>query len=882
MGKSTLAIKICKCWAEGELLQEYDAVILLTLRDPEIQAAQSIKDLLLISDKKLRDEIYKAIVEGSGERVCFMLEGFDELPEQLRVASVFSTLTEKLSKCTLVYTSRPEACDRLRQFAVNQIEICGFKEDQVDEYIENAFLKVESGEEKATKLLSQVKSNPLIRSILYAPINVAIICHLFLLTLQLPNTLTQLYTKLCLHLILCHTKQLSNVNAAAEHLDNFDHLPMETSEQFLKLCSIAYRGRLDNKIIFSSHDIEGYGIDASKMSGLGLLLTAPSTSVHGREKSYNFVHLMLQEFCAAFYVSKLPILEQIECFNKFKFNESFKMIWRFYSGITSLGNKDILYHMLPSKLALVYSQYRGRRTVELLHCIYEAQNCDVCQLVGRHLGGEIFLLACELDMISGTTVGYLLEHYRGELKRVNCRGCAIDEDVFTILINALLSCCGKYSSCLQLDFWDTEIPCSLVASLLSSNIQIRKLDMGIHDDHVYIDTTLFDALRHNTTLAELSLNGIGLSHGDMESLGEALSSNNTLSVLDISCNHIGCDGCQHLANVRGTALRELIICDCDIGDDGADHIGEMLSYNNSITSVDLDDNCIRDDGVKKLVKHLRLNKSLRRIDLSRNGITNIGAEHLANLFTNNSCAINDINLDGNALDDEGVEVILQSIPVTVDCIGLGNILTASCNSSLCTTLRKLMSIRFTPPDDCHDISNSVADTTVLEQLYLSDGSDTANKAMVRGIGRNNSIKVLHFTGGCLCQDTVLGVAEFIKVSKTIVEFGLTCENISNSDCLLIADALAVNTSVKKVMISLVQFDNSQALQFIKQLKHNNTLELLVLHDVDEAAKDDDKINRDIEVLVEEINDIRHRNGVTTLLQVCTRMCCNYYHMKQVK
>ena len=31
MGKSTLAIEICKCWADGELLEEYDAVILLPL-----------------------------------------------------------------------------------------------------------------------------------------------------------------------------------------------------------------------------------------------------------------------------------------------------------------------------------------------------------------------------------------------------------------------------------------------------------------------------------------------------------------------------------------------------------------------------------------------------------------------------------------------------------------------------------------------------------------------------------------------------------------------------------------------------------------------------------------------------------------------------------
>ena len=68
MGKSTLAIKICKCWADGELLEEYDAVILLPLRDPEIQAAKTLKDLLLILDDKLRECVYKEINKNKWRR----------------------------------------------------------------------------------------------------------------------------------------------------------------------------------------------------------------------------------------------------------------------------------------------------------------------------------------------------------------------------------------------------------------------------------------------------------------------------------------------------------------------------------------------------------------------------------------------------------------------------------------------------------------------------------------------------------------------------------------------------------------------------------------------------------------------------------------------
>ena len=362
MGKSTLAIKICKSWANGELLEEYDAVILLPLRDPEIQAASKIGDLLLVENKNEREALYDEITVSQGDKICFILEGYDELPEQLRKAPVFAKLKEKLPKCTLIYTSRPEACNQLQHTVSQRIEIQGFKEEQIYEYINKAFENVEDGKERALKLTSLVKCNPSIRSILYVPINVAIICHLFLLTLTLPNTLTQLYTLLCLNLILRHINKYHA--GEVDYLTSLHDLPTHISKHFLNLCLIAYKGREDNKAVFSSCELESYGIDASKLSGLGLLLIASSTSVYGREKSYNFLHLTLQEFCAAFYVSKLSDRKQFECFEKYQFHGNFQVIWRLYAGISKLKNKDILWHMLPSKW--VKSSYRKKRTIELL------------------------------------------------------------------------------------------------------------------------------------------------------------------------------------------------------------------------------------------------------------------------------------------------------------------------------------------------------------------------------------------------------------------------------------------------------------------------------------------------------------------------------------
>ena len=864
MGKSTLAIKICKCWADGELLEEYDAVILLPLRDPEIQAAETIKDLLLILDDELRECVYMEITKRNGEGICFLLEGFDELPHQLRNSSIFSKLSEKLSKCTLVYTSRPEACDQLRHVSSQKIEIRGFKEEQVDEYINNAFENVEDGKEKALKLTAQVRSNPSIRSILYVPINIAIICHLFLLTLTLPNTLTELYTLLCINLILRHINK--HTPGRVKYLSSLHNLPSQTSEHFLKLCLIAYRGREEDKIIFSSCELESYGIDDSKLSGLGLLLIAPSTSVYGREKSYNFLHLTVQEYCTAFYISKLPDKEQYECFKKYQFYDSFQMIWRMYSGITRLRNKDIFHHMLPSKW--VESHYRKRRIIELLHCVYEAHNDEVCNVVGNHLDGNIDLSWCRLNQISCSALGYLLKEYRGALKVVQLNHCCIGDEGCMILLNSFLSRDGSsYSSKFELILKAngiTDKSYSHIASLLSSNYPITKLNVSGNKLSSSTDI-IFKSLHYNNVLTELLLPYMRPS--DVQLLAQMLTSNNTLSIMDIRGNHIAP---QYIIEWRNVSLNKLIMYNCKLGVSGADKIGKMFYHNKSITSVDLGDNRIGDEGVEKLVEHLKCNKTIKHLDLRANNITSNGANYLSKLFSLNHTTVNSIELGMNPLKDEGVDLILQSITITMEYVGLHHTgMTSSC-SAVSTALHKIKSIRFTLPDNCDGISDSLADTTVLEELELRGGSDTANHTMISGINRNNSIKKLKFCGGQLHHQTLSDLVEVIKVNKIVTNLLIWSVDVSPSDCLLLADVLTVNTSIKEMIINPSderrRLDQSLVLQLLKQLKHNYTLEVITLG-VTRESEDDEQFIRDVEILVEDMNNIRHSHGVTTPLHV---------------
>ena len=865
MGKSTLAIKMCKCWADGELLKEYDAVVLLSLRDTEIQAAKTIKDVLLIVDDELRDQVYKEIIKRNGDNICFLFEGFDELPDGLQKASIFTKLMDKLPKCTMIYTSRPEVCEKLRQLATRRVEIRGFKEEQVYDYISNAFENEEDGKEKASKLSSLVKNNLFIRSILYVPINIAIICHLFLLNLSLPETLTELYILLCKNLIL---RQVNKYNMEEiDYIDSLQELPIPYNKHFYKLCEISYKGSENDKIVFSSHELKKYGMDLNKMNGLGLLHIAPSTSVHGREKSCNFLHLTIQEFCSAFYISMLPSQEQYRCFKMYQFNCRFKVIWRFYAGITGLNNTEIFHCMLPSKS--VISRYRSRRIVDMLHLLYEAHNDELLQLLGDHLDSNIDLSLCKLDEISCSALGYLLERYSSPLKLVDVSGCDVGDQGCRILLKSLMS--RSNSSQLDLRMRSnniTDVSNSQIASLLSPNYPIMKLDIG--DNKLSVHWNIFQLLQYNPFMKELQLQYSLLRSSDMKLLGEILTINKTLAILDISHDEIGPGEYQYLAGCRNTSLSKLIICDCQLGVKGTDKIGELLHYSKSITSAYLCSNNIGDNGVQKLVEQLRSNTTLEYLGLYNNGITAIGAKHLKGLLNMRHSALNSIDISYNPLGDEGVDAILQSLPNMMEHVGLHHTEMTSCCASLPSALHRVKSISFTVPKECGMISDSLASTCSLECIELCNGSDAAYHTLIGGISRNKSINKLVFKWGYFHYHTMSSVVQAAKFNKAITELIFSNVDICSCDCVLLVEMLAVeNTSVEKLMIwpsSDNRLHQSTVLHIVEQLKQNCTLNLLQLATTCEVYYDD-TFMRDLEKLTEQCNKNRQIHGVATQLQV---------------
>ena len=825
MGKTTLAIHICKCWAEGELLQNYDAVILLTLRDPEVQEAKTIRDLLLIQDDDLRNNVFKEVMKNFGERICFILEGFDELPKHLRKSQVFTKVTEQFPKCMLIYTTRPEChfdlYSSIHIHASQVIEINGFTEESTNLYILKTFENEIDGDVTASSLMKQIDRNPEIKRILHIPINVALVCFIFFHSLKLPDKLTNLYISICIRLIFRHIVKRTRNETNVEALYSLDDLPEEISREFLQLCYIAYDGICNSKVIFTSKDLRGMNVAEDKMGGLGLLLVAPSMSVSGIRKSYNFLHKTLQEFCAAWYISKLPTEKQVQHFysylNMDEDRISSQMVWRFYSGITGLKDMEVVKSVWPCKS--VISPFEMDKLFVLMNLVYEADNNSVCQMLGDCFYGNIDIDKYDeddyfYDAYNVDAMCYFLTHYEGK--------------VISLHIPLTLS----------IKQYTHHLVCKSLEHRLLLNKEIfPSISMGLTFVNCFdLGDLLSTFVKSFHCAVEVHICG-NYKETHMELLSQLLCYSKTLKVLRIESFQFGCKGALSLAECRNIVLEDLRLPSCMIGTHGTGAIGKMISYNNSIKSVNLRDNHIRDAGIKAFIHHLQKSNTLQSLNLENNSITEIGAINLKEIMGAVGC----MKLSGNPLGHIGIYLILEAVTVPMKCIELFRSNTSYAYHSVAGILDKVESISFVAPDDdegCNTICKSLINTTMLEQLKIGMYTSDLNhhNLLLNTIGKNNNIKTLEISYRFFTDEYATCLAQFIKGNKSLRSLSFSCSReLSSQGFLLIADSLTVNTSITYMEISNDcgqyihnRMEGDFVLEFLYRLKQTSTLKWLIL------------------------------------------------------
>ena len=425
-GKSTLSLHICQEWRKGALFQDYRLVILVKFRDREVRKATNITGILPRIDNSMGHTAKEEISADKGKGVLLIFDGFDELPEDAPCRSVVMKILDgtQLPESSIIITSRPSSLLVLQKLVGSLIEILGFTQNELRKY----FTECLDNKTDVETLLHKIEENPRVAGSCSLPLNACILVHLFKEIKHLPSTEYGIFYELIHTCIVRDLKKRGKENVKVKSLED---LPPEVKEPFDIICKVAYEGVQNGMIIFDEEVV------GSHIHTLGLLQCEQSFSLRtGESCSYNFVHLSIQEFLAAFYMAtKLNETDQILQFKKLFTQPRFYAVFRYFAAITKLKNpgiKEVVSQVAKKQFRTVakdnstdsmFGYTYQSELVTLFHCLFEAEDDDLCEGVVRQLNSKLDLEGTSLNPTDCLSLGYFLTY---------CKHCEISLPVCSI------------------------------------------------------------------------------------------------------------------------------------------------------------------------------------------------------------------------------------------------------------------------------------------------------------------------------------------------------------------------------------------------------------------------------------------------------------------
>ena len=726
VGKSTFAWKLCHKWGKGKLLQQYQLVVLLRLRDKSVQTAKNISDLFQYHQRHIPQVAVEEIQDTGGKGLLLLFEGYDELPEKLRSeSSVFLDVItgRELPEATVLITSRPWASEFLRReckgHISQHIEVLGFTTDNIQSYLEST---IPNDPSLLADLRIYISYYPHINSMMYIPLNSTIVVEVYRNSRKddtlVPKTMTELYSSLLRCLLLRYLLDHPvHGKTRRWRLCSFSDLPQDVYQQLCELGRIAYEGILhDQQVIFSDlpEDFET----------LGLMQCAPELYAdEGTAVSYNFLHLTIQEYLAAFHLSQQPMEKQIEHFKYMEFKKQeeqiqqnhFHMVLRFLSGIRKFKE-------YPSGVLNRLCVYR-MVTFGTLHWLFEAQDNDV---IANLLGSsdiELNERSSQATPFDCFVLGYCVSHSNCTWK-IDLGLCHIGDEGVEMLVRGAVEeethCTGGISEIkLSMDAITSEgmkhllnFPKQLMKletfelfqNVLpmdseSSAVLVHLIPHTPHLKNLELAFTKFDEggivplmkmLTTHKSLEELSLHSTGIGVEDCRAVSELLSSSTSLKELDISGNDLPPEAVELIISGLhlNTTLKKLHMLYTHFSFQNTISLASVLRTNHTLVYLNLSNCKIDSDRACQLASALCTNDTLQTLWLASNTIGIKGAGVLAEMLLKNK-SLKSLSLYDNPIGEEGTQKLIDSLThnTTVERLHLTKKYMSSIDSSRVDTIR---------------------------------------------------------------------------------------------------------------------------------------------------------------------------------------------------
>nr|XP_058950863.1 protein NLRC3-like isoform X2 [Pocillopora verrucosa] len=605
MGKTTYCKKYAYDWATKQQAPQgcgstaLKLVLLLKCRDIHSDVWEAIDDQLLPLgiDEKVKQQFFQFIRENQSS-ILFILDGLDELPSGK--LSMFSKLIEgrELPRCHIVATARQEAGKEVRKCCDALLQIEGFTEKHVIEFVTKYF---KERTDLATKLSQRMSRDKNLTEIAANPLNTALLC---LLCEEFEGTLPESRAQLYLDMVECVLRRYRKKKGLLEKIED---LTNHYKPQLNYLGKVALNGLLDDKLDLNESELRNHAKDLTEF---GFLSVQPGGSKLRQTLHYAFLHKSFQEFFAAFFIcSQIQSKEMKpeELVSDPRYFVELKQILLFSCGILAMKcDKQVV--ALVKSLTNGVNKNEGRGAKIVLEAINECkrEKSDFHSHLSKSFGTGLNLTNLDLSYNGISAAG------------ATCIAEAIK--VNKTLTNLDLSYNGISAA-----------GATCIAEAIKVNKTLTNLYLSGNRISAAGATCIAEAIKVNKTLTNLNLCGNCISSAGARCIAKAIKVNKTLTNLDLSSNRIGATGATCIAgaiNVNRT-LTKLDLSYNGINAAGARYIAEAMKVNKTLTNLDLRNNGISAAGARCIAEAIKVNKTLTNLYLRNNGISAAGARCIA-------------------------------------------------------------------------------------------------------------------------------------------------------------------------------------------------------------------------------------------------------------
>ncbi|XP_047134041.1 NACHT, LRR and PYD domains-containing protein 7 isoform X1 [Hydra vulgaris] len=309
IGKTWLLRKCLLDWSNDLIWKNVKLVFYFECR--RLNQYQNISNI-----NELLNFFYKDIINDfsiSNHPALFIIDGLDEfkyLNELISHSSsynypIVNALTE-IQKYKYVIAGRVYAIDQYQSISTEHsdkltIQIMGFNENGINNYIENNVL-----EERKVVVKATLKESPIAKAMSSVPFYLSSMCKIISDSKNVDKnsflTMTDLYANIFLYFLQKHIIKSNELIYQIMENDS-------NKKYVLNICKIAYQLFVENKVIFSKEDIKTFinDFDESKDNFFGFIERIETNLGY----YYQFAHLTIMEFCVSVYAYNCLSSEEI-------------------------------------------------------------------------------------------------------------------------------------------------------------------------------------------------------------------------------------------------------------------------------------------------------------------------------------------------------------------------------------------------------------------------------------------------------------------------------------------------------------------------------------------------------------------------------------------